>query len=105
MEKQKAVPNDDANAGADEQEGKIQKQLRQTGTCTGQTSGHCKYGGCSHDGVVRFNELYKLVEDNRACLQAEAMEKELGEFFRSEYGGDLGGDMQGEQGNHTAGQQ
>jgi hypothetical protein len=53
--------------------------------------------------MVRFNELYKLVEDNRACLHAEAMEKELREFCQSEYGGDLGGDVQGEQGNNNAG--
>ncbi len=53
--------------------------------------------------MVRFNELYKLVEDDRACLQAEAMEKEFREFCRGEYGGDLGGDTQGEQGNNNAG--
>ena len=103
---QKAVPVDDANAnnaGADEREATIQKQPRQTGTYTGQKSGHCKYGGWSHDGMVRFNELYKLVVDDRACLQAEAMEKELREFCRSEYGGDLGGNMQREQGNNNAG--
>jgi hypothetical protein len=104
--KQKAVPVDDANAnnaGADEREATIQKQPRQTGTYTGQKSGHCKYGGWSHDGMVRFNELYKLVADDRACLQAEAMEKELREFCRSEYGGDLGGNMQREQGNNNVG--
>jgi hypothetical protein len=103
---QKAVPVDDVNAnnaGADEREATIQKQPRQTGTYTGQKSGHCKYGGWSHDGMVRFNELYKLVADDRACLQAEAMEKELREFCRSEYGGDLGGNMQREQGNNNAG--
>jgi hypothetical protein len=36
--------------------------------------------------MIRFNELYKLMEDNRACLQAEAMEKEIRESCRSEYG-------------------
>jgi hypothetical protein len=31
------------------------------------------------------------------------MEKELREFCRSEYGGDLGGNMQREQGNNNVG--
>ena len=53
--------------------------------------------------MVRFNELYKLVEDDRDCLQAEAMEKEFREFWRGEYGGDLGGDTQGQLGNNNAG--
>ena len=43
------------------------------------------------------------MEVDRACLQAEAMEKELREFCRSEYGGNLGGHTHGEQGNNTAG--
>ncbi len=104
---QKAVTVDDANAtnaGTDEREVTKHKQPRQRGKYTGKKSRHCKYGGWSQDGMARFNELYKLVDDDRACHQAEAMEKELREFCRSQQdSGDSEGDTQGEQGNDTAG--
>jgi hypothetical protein len=53
--------------------------------------------------MVRFNEVCKLAADDRACLQAEAMEKELQKICCSEYDGDLGGNTQGEQGNNNVG--
>jgi hypothetical protein len=37
----------------------------------------CKYGGWSHAGIRRFNELYDLVVEDRACPQAAAVEKEF----------------------------
>jgi hypothetical protein len=69
-----------------------QKQGRQRGKYTGK-SGHCKYGGWSRDGTARFNELYNLVVEDRACPQAEAMETELLAFCRKETG--VGGVQEG----------
>ena len=40
-----------------------------------------KYGWWSDKGMVRFNELYKLVsKEDRKCPQAAAMEKEFLEY-------------------------
>ena len=47
------------------------------GKFTIQNSGTCKYGGWSHDGMKRFNELYDLVVEDRACSQAATVEKEF----------------------------
>ena len=47
------------------------------GKYTVQNSGTCKYGGWSHAGVERFNDLYNLVKEERICPQAAAMEKEF----------------------------
>ncbi|KAI2494678.1 hypothetical protein MHU86_19857 [Fragilaria crotonensis] len=62
-----------AQAGQSEQSGK--KVIR--GKYTVQNSGTCKYGGWSHAGMRRFNELYDLVVEDRACPQAAAVEKEF----------------------------
>ncbi len=32
----------------------------------GKENGHCKYGGWRHTGTARFNELYSLVQEDRA---------------------------------------
>jgi len=61
-----------------------QKQNRQRGKFTAKKSGHCKYGGWSREGTARFNELYKIVQADRACPQSEAMEMELLAFCRKE---------------------
>jgi hypothetical protein len=56
--------------------------------------------------MVQFDELHKLMEEDRACPQAETMEKELLQFCRSQSKGGrhCGGDkQQGEQRNNTAG--
>ncbi len=95
--KQKAVPDDDANAGADEQEVTIQKQLRQTGTCTGK-----QVGTANTVGVVTM-EWYGSMNCTNWWRTTELASKQ--KHCRSEYGGDLGGDMQGEQGSNNAGQQ
>ena len=47
------------------------------GKFTIQNSGTCKYGGWSHDSMKRFNELYNLVVEDRACPQAATVEKEF----------------------------
>ena len=39
---------------------------RMKGKYTGRASGHCKYGGWNAKGIRRFNELRKLVEEDRA---------------------------------------
>jgi hypothetical protein len=53
------------------------KQSKVRGLYTSKKSGHCKYGGWSREGVSRFNELYRLVHEDRACPQAAAMERKL----------------------------
>ena len=56
------------------------------GRFTIQNSGTCKYGGWSHAGMRRFNELYDLVVEDRACLQAAAVEKEFLDYCVKERG-------------------
>lgn len=56
------------------------------GKYTEKKSGHCKYGGWSRAGMARFNELYSLVNDDRASAQSEQMERELLAFCRSQAG-------------------
>jgi hypothetical protein len=79
------------------------KQPRQRGKYTAIKSGHCKYGGWSHAGMARFNELYKLVEADRASNVAEAMEKELLAFCRRRMGLEHQRESgaQGDQGHNT----
>jgi hypothetical protein len=60
-------------AGQSVQSGK--KVIR--GKFTVQNSGTCKYGRWSHAGMKRFNDLYNLVEEDRAFPQAAAVEKEF----------------------------
>ena len=100
IEKWKAPPEnpDDRELNA---QGK-RKQPRQRGKYTGIKSGHCKYGGWSHAGMARFNELYKLVEADRASDVAEAMEKELLAFCRRRMGLEHQRESnQGDQGHNT----
>ena len=53
--------------------------------------------------MARFNEFYQIVQEDLTCPQAEAMEKELLAFCRSQAGLVPGRDtQQGEQGNVTA---
>lgn len=40
--------------------------------------------------MARFNELYKLVREDRACPQAAAMEGELLAFCKAKHGGVIG---------------
>ena len=47
-------------------------------------SGACKYDGWSHAGMKRFNDLYNLVEEDRAFLQAAAVEKEFLDYCITE---------------------
>ena len=67
------------------------KQPRHRGKYTSKKSGHFKYGGRSREGMARFNELYKLVREDRACPQGTAMEKELLAYCKAKYGGGIGG--------------
>ncbi len=60
-----------------EQAGESNKKSKQRGKFTGKKSGHCKYGGWCHEGTTRFNELSRMVGEDRASAQAADMEKEL----------------------------
>ena len=70
---------------------------RMPGKYTAKKNGHCKYGGWSREGTARFNELYNLVQEDRASPQAEQMESELMAYCRARAGID-DGNAQGEQG-------
>ena len=76
------------NSGTGEQEGQSKKNTKpkQLGRYTTKKNGHCKYGGWSHEGMARFNEFYRLVQADRACPQAVAMEKKLLAFCRRQKG-------------------
>ena len=51
------------------------------GKYTAHNNGTTKYGGWSDTGMAHFNELYKLVkEDRKKCPQAAAMENEFLEY-------------------------
>ncbi len=67
------------------------KQPRHRGKYTSKKSGHCKNSGWSCEGMARFNEVYKLVREDRASAQAAAMEMELLAFCKAKYGGVIGG--------------
>ena len=66
------------------------------GKYTAKKNGHCKYGGWSRAGTARFNELYSLVQEDRASPQSEQMEHELMVYCRAKAGID-DGNAQGEQ--------
>jgi hypothetical protein len=68
-------------------QGEANKKSKLRGKFTGKKSGHCKYGGWCHEGTTRFNELYKMVSEDRASAQAAEMEKELLRYcYAKEYG-------------------
>jgi hypothetical protein len=66
------------------------------GKYTAKKNGHCKYGGWSRAGTARFNELYSLVQEDRASPQSEQMEHELMVYCRAKAEID-DGNAQGEQ--------
>jgi len=74
-------------AGAGTGRGKKKANSRRPGKYTKKALGHCKYGGWNSNGIQQFNALRKLVEQDRACPQAEQMEKELLAFCRTSAGG------------------
>jgi hypothetical protein len=58
------------------------KQPRPRGKYISKKSGLCKYGGgWSRKGMAWFNQLYKLVREDRACPQVTAMAKEFMAFY------------------------
>jgi len=67
--------------------GKKKANSRRPGKYTKKAMGHCKYGGWNSNGIQQFNALRKLVEQDRACPQAEQMEKELLAFCRTSAAG------------------
>jgi hypothetical protein len=75
-------------AGEEEDNGRQGKKTtaKLPGKCTEKKSGHCKYDGCSRAGFARFNQLYSLVNNDRASVQSEQMECELLAFCRAQAG-------------------
>lgn len=71
-------------AGQDDQK-KNKAAERKRGLYTGASikSGQCKMGGWSRDGMVRFNELFAMVKEDRASPQASMMEQKLLEFCKT----------------------
>jgi len=72
--------------------GKKKANTRRPGKYTKKVLGHCKYGGWNSNGIQQFNALRKLVEYDRACPQAEQMERKLMAFCRTSTGGKMNAD-------------
>lgn len=94
-------------AGQDNQKKKKKAAERMRGMYTGASakSGQCKFGGWNRAGMVRFNELFALVKEDRASPQATEMERKLLEFCRSikpGTDGDAGGALAEDQGGEAA---
>ena len=66
--------------GTNDNAEQAKKQGRHRGKYTAKKSGHCKYGGWSREGMARFNQLYNMVQEDRASPQALAMEMEFLSF-------------------------
>jgi hypothetical protein len=94
-----AVAHDNNNSPGEVGTNAMQKKRgtkRIPGKYTAKKNGHCKYGAWSRAGTARFNELYSLVEEDRASQQSEQMEHELMAYCRAKAGID-DGNAQGEQ--------
>ena len=75
VESEAPIPISTAGAGTDGRRNRPTRR-RITGKYTAKKSGTtCKYGGWSVEGMARFNELYDMVKEDRACQQATEMEK------------------------------
>ncbi len=57
-------------------------------------TGTCKFSGWSRAGMARFNQLYSLVEEDRASAQSEEIERELLAFCRAKAGMNAGDEQQ-----------
>ena len=80
------------------------KGSRRKGKYTGKKSGHCKYGGWSREGTARFNQLYNLVQADRASPSAERIENELLENCKAQkYVNKTSNDERPGEGDGTAG--
>jgi hypothetical protein len=73
------------------------------GKFTVQNSGTCKYDGWIHAGMKRSNELYDLVVEDRACPQADAVEKEFLEYCVKEWNKKKVGGIQSDEPNAVDG--
>jgi hypothetical protein len=58
-------------------QGKKKKALKMPGKYTHKKAGQCRISGWSGAGSRQFNALRRLVKDDRACPEAEQMEREL----------------------------
>lgn len=69
----------------DEKRGEPGKK-RIAGRYTKSSIGYCEYGGWSEDGVLRFNELCKMVQEDRASRNAREAEEQLLASLRRQAG-------------------
>lgn len=86
------LTTDNAETGGGQ--GKQKKARRMAGKYTQKKAGQCKYSGWSGAGISQFNSLRKMVEEDRACPEAEQMERELMRFCRTSAGKKNAGDHQ-----------
>ena len=63
------------------------KPPRLMGKYIHKKSGHCKHGGWCCEEISRFNDLYKLVHEDRACPQAATIARKFLAFCRDQGGG------------------
>jgi hypothetical protein len=88
-----------ANNGAGQDETNKTSKLR--GKFTGKKSGHCKYGGWCHEGTTRFNELYRMVGEDRDSAHAVEMETELLRYCHTKEYGNTRNDTTNNNGDET----
>jgi hypothetical protein len=69
------------------------------GKYTVKKSGHCKYGGWSREGTARFNQLYNLVQEDRASAKCQEMELKLLAFCQTKKAGEA--NTEGGQGENS----
>jgi hypothetical protein len=63
-----------------------EKSKRMAGRYTKSNIGYSEYGGWSEDGVLRFNELCEMVQDDRASRNAREVETQLLASLRRQAG-------------------
>ncbi len=64
-------------------------------------SWHCKCGGWCHEGTTRFNELYRMVGEDRASAQAVEMETDLLQYCHTKQYGNTRNDSTNIDGGKT----
>ncbi|KAI2491065.1 hypothetical protein MHU86_23509 [Fragilaria crotonensis] len=73
------------------------KESKKNGGKVYQKSGTMQVQWVESDGISQFNALRKVVEEDRACPEAEQMEKELMRFCRASAGKKNAGDNQDDE--------
>ena len=84
-----AEPVDNTNMTGDAKADRRQRKKATTklpGKCTEKKSRQRKYDGWSCAGMARLNQLFSLVNNDKASAQSEQMECELLAFCRAQVG-------------------